>query len=206
VITVYASERQHAKLGASLPPSEPTMVVEDWMEFERAASSSSCSVVSIDWLHTSPAVPRLAAFKNRHPRHPVVLVTRWDADNARHLIDVPVEEVVWSGEVDRELLAALRRVCRSDPNPVHYLTLALEEAKHLPATLRTALPHACRSRRPIHSVNQLAVAAGCDRRTLWNQWNQVVGASSELRLQDFLHWLLLLRAAGRKCRSDLGRA
>jgi hypothetical protein len=29
--------------------------------------------VSIDWLHTSPALPKLTAFKNYHPRHPVVL-------------------------------------------------------------------------------------------------------------------------------------
>jgi transposase-like protein len=95
-------------------------------------------------------------------------------------------------------LAALRRVCRSDPNPAHCLALALEEAEHLPSKLRKSLAGACRSKRPIYSVNQLAAAAGCDRRTLWKQWIQVVGSSSELRLQDFLHWLLLLRAVGRK--------
>jgi hypothetical protein len=74
----------------------------------------------------------------------------------------------------------------------------VEEAEHLPATLRTALARACRSKWPIHSVNQLAAAASCDRRTLWYQWNQVAEESSEFRLQDFLHWLLLLRAVGRK--------
>lgn len=50
----------------------------------------------------------------------------------------------------------------------------------------------------MHSVAELAAAVGCDRRTLWQQWSQVVGPSSEFRLQDFLHWLALLRAVGLK--------
>jgi hypothetical protein len=78
---------------------------------------------------------------------------------------------------------------------VHALSLALSGSAHLPARLRDALVIACDDRRSIRTVARLASAAGCDRRTLWTHWKQSVGARSRLRLQDFLHWLLLLRAA-----------
>jgi hypothetical protein len=74
----------------------------------------------------------------------------------------------------------------------------LRAADHLPRKLREALALACEGEPPIRTVERLAVRVGCDRRTLWNQWKQSLGRDTELRLQDFLHWLLLLRAAGFK--------
>jgi AraC-like DNA-binding protein len=76
------------------------------------------------------------------------------------------------------------------------LPSALRRAQHLPARLREALALACDDGRNIRTVEKLAAAAGCDRRTLWTHWKNSVG--NGLRLQDFLHWLLLLRAAHRK--------
>lgn len=78
------------------------------------------------------------------------------------------------------------------------LSTALRQAGHLPPRLREALALACDERRSIRTVEKLAAAAGCDRRTLWTHWKSSVGPDAELRLQDFLHWLLLLRAAHRK--------
>jgi transcriptional regulator GlxA family with amidase domain len=75
------------------------------------------------------------------------------------------------------------------------LPTALREAAHLPPRLREALALACDERRAIRTVEKLAAAAGCDRRTLWTHWKSAVGPDADLRLQDFLHWLLLLRAA-----------
>ena len=43
-------------------------------------------------------------------------------------------------------------------------------------------------------MQKLAAVAGCDRRTLWQHWRGVADGS-DLRLQDVLHWFLLLRAA-----------
>ena len=41
--------------------------------------------------------------------------------------------------------------------------------------------------------------AGCHRRTLWYHWRRALAdGSTTLRLEDFLDWLLVLRAAGRK--------
>jgi AraC-like DNA-binding protein len=75
---------------------------------------------------------------------------------------------------------------------------ALRQAPHLPPRLREALALACDERRGIRTVERLASSAGCDRRTLWTHWKSVVGGDGELRLQDFVHWLLLLRAVHRK--------
>lgn len=74
----------------------------------------------------------------------------------------------------------------------------IRQSAHLPPRLREALALACDERRAIRTVEKLAAAAGCDRRTLWTHWKSSVGPDAELRLQDFLHWLLLLRAAHRK--------
>jgi hypothetical protein len=50
----------------------------------------------------------------------------------------------------------------------------------------------------IRTVERLATAVRCDRRTLWAHWRKSFGDATELRLQDFLHWLLLLRALRHK--------
>ncbi|HYH78388.1 MAG TPA: hypothetical protein VEX86_01280 [Longimicrobium sp.] len=78
------------------------------------------------------------------------------------------------------------------------LPAAFRRAPNLPPRLREALALACDDRRAIRTVEKLAAAAGCDRRTLWTHWKQSVGRRSTLRLQDFLHWVLLLRATHRK--------
>lgn len=199
MLTLYTAERQHLpRLRSALPPEQAVVLVEDWDRVESEGPSTDCSVVHLPWLNGSPVLPRLSAFKGRHPHHPVVLVTGWDPENARCLKDVYVEEVVWFREVERELSGAVERTCAHDYNYLRCLAMPIEEAEHLPATLRRALAYACRNERPVCSVKQLAAAAGCDRRTLWHQWNRTFGAGSPLRLQDFLHWVLLLRAVGRK--------
>lgn len=82
------------------------------------------------------------------------------------------------------------------PQPATRGALAAEirRSEHLPARLRQALALACDSERPICTVGKLATMAGCDRRTLWNQWRNTVGREAPVRLEDFLHWQLLLRA------------
>lgn len=199
MLVVYSDQPHNLpRLKAALPEEQPVVLTQEWTQIESTAPLSRCSVVMIEWLRKSDAFPQLSAFKHRHPQHPVVLVTRWDPDNARRLKDVRVEEVVWNREIEEDLASAVHRVCSHDPNYLRCLADPLEQAEHLPATLRTALAYACRSDVPVRSVKQLAAAVGSNRRTLWYQWCKATGGASELRLQDFLHWTLLLRALGRK--------
>jgi hypothetical protein len=195
-LAVYvADERYRQKVEKAAPAGREVKAVDDWESFERAAAASECSVVVIPWLDAKPETRRLAIFKARHPLHPVVLVTRGDIENARALKDLSVDEVVWLGEMERELADAVGRTCVL--RQTRSLADALRGAAHLPARLREALASACEYERPLRTVEKLAASAGCDRRTLWHQWKQAVDGGA-LRLQDFLHWLLLLRAAGRK--------
>jgi len=91
-----------------------------------------------------------------------------------------------------------RRPSLPTPSVPPGLAAMLREAAHLPPRLREALALACDERRGIRTVERLASVAGCDRRTLWTHWKGAVSADSDLRLQDFVHWLLLLRATHRK--------
>lgn len=194
MLAMYLPEtRYRARIERAVNASKAA-VVGEWPQFERAALSAECSVVVILWLGTAE-LHRLLAFKSRNPLHPVILVTRGDMQNARQLKSVQVEEVVWLEEIDNELHGAVGRTCVLSHQ--RSFCVAMSDADYLPGCLAQALALACSAEPPVRTVQNLARVAGCDRRVLWQQWKQAV-ESSELRLQDVLHWFLLLRAAGLK--------
>jgi hypothetical protein len=201
MLTVYCREPVYCdRVKRALEPRESVRLADDWGRFEHTAAGSSCSVAVIPWLSGDPALTRLALFRARHPLHPLVLVTRGDMENARDLKALVVDEVVWTQEIDRGLDHAVGRTCVL--NQARRMAEAIRRNPALPTKLREALATACASERPIRTVHKLAGAVGCDRRTLWTQWKQVMErADADPRLQDFLHWLVLLRATGRKTAS-----
>lgn len=201
MLVVYCKDPLYVeKARRALESRGSVRMVEDWDAFEALAACARCSVVVIPWLSGDPALMRLTLFRGLHPLHPVVLVTRGDIQNARDLKTVTVDEVVWTQELDRELSDAVGRTCVL--SQTRRMAEGLRANRALPAKLREALASACESERPIRTVHKLAAGVGCDRRTLWTQWKQVMKeADSDLRLQDFLHWLVLLRATGRKTAS-----
>ncbi|MET0397037.1 MAG: hypothetical protein ABW277_09465 [Longimicrobiaceae bacterium] len=197
MLALFCPDRRLSeRLRAALPAGEQVLAAWDWRGFERAAPAAECSVVAAERLADEPARSRLAAFKLRHPLHPVVLVTRRDADNVRHLTWLRVEEVVWPDEVDARLGTAVTRARTS--GLLHRLAAAFEGSPDLAVPLRTALACSCRVVPPVHSVARLAQMAGCDRRTLWRYWRMASHGSRALRLEDILHWLLLLRGVSSK--------
>jgi AraC-like DNA-binding protein len=199
MIMLYTSAREHIpKLRALLPSGTPVATTDDWSAFEQTVATSSCAVIVVEWLFRDPVFPAVSKFKLRRPAHPTVLVTRWEPENARLLKDLVVEEVVWFRELDLQLGPAVQRVCTAHFSHTRSLGVVFEEAGQLPPKLREALALACRADPPIRSVNQLALITGCDRRRLWEQWSASLEASFSMRLQDFLHWLVLIRALGRK--------
>lgn len=196
MLLLYAADRAALpEVRAALPRDQRVELAGSVADLGRAGRAD-CTIALIPVLDSGPAAA-LAAFKMSHPQQPVILVTEWDRENARHLKDLPVDEVVWTQEVPYHLADVVRDTCDRTNTHVRRLAATLEGAHSLPGALRRALAFACHSPRPVHSVNQLARVAGVDRRTLWQQWKSVVRDPS-LRLQDFLHWILLLRAMGRK--------
>lgn len=190
--------REVERIRSSLPVGRDVVVVEDWRELERTLNQIDCSTVRIVRLRGDPLFSGLASFKNRHPFHPVVLITRFNRGNARRIKDVFVEEVVWSREVRQDLKTAVGHACSREFNFMRCLAVPLEEAEHLPFGLRRALAYACRSESPVTEVQQLSAATGYDRRRLARYWGETVALSGKLHLSDFLRWLVLLRVVGQK--------
>jgi hypothetical protein len=194
MLALYIPETRYRTRIQRAVNAKKAAVADEWTQFEQAALGAECSVVLFLWLGT-PELHRLVAFKTRNPLHPVILVTRGDMQNARQLKAVQVEEVIWVEEIDSELHGAVGRTCVLS----HHRSFceAMRDADYLPGCLRHALGLACSAEPPLRTVQKLAKVAGCDRRVLWQQWKESTDGSP-LRLQDALHWFLLLRAAGMK--------
>lgn len=190
--------KQIPRLRAALDWDGPVMVTTDWDRLARVIPLAQCSVVLVPQLHSYEGLRKLSELRARNPHHPIVLVTHWDQENARRLKDISVDEVIWCREVEQSLRKTIEQVCAHSPNHARRLSLTFQEAENLPRALRDALAYACRSERPVRSIKQIAIGVGSNRATLWHQWRRVIGFSSSLRLEDVLHWILLLRAMERK--------
>jgi hypothetical protein len=194
---LYAhDEKGVARLRSALASTERMFATDDWQQFEREAATADCAVIVLEWLHDDAAFKRLSTFKHRLPLHPLILVTRRDADNVRRVKDVFIEEVIWLEDMNKMLRAAIQSA--RGRGLLYRLMSVFEKADRLPPHVRRALAYACKSEPPVTSVAELARATGCDRRTLWRHWHHQFAPPTPLRLEDLLHWLLLLRSMNRK--------
>ena len=198
MITAYcADSREHARLRAALRDERFLTVASSWAEFDAAAPAASWLLALLPRvaLHGVDTL-RLGALRRQLPLHPLVVVTMKDADGARCLHGIPLDEVVWLHELEVELPAAARRAgARRFQQSLSELAAA---AHHLPVRVREALMAAARSDPPVRSVSELASLLGCDRSTLWYHWRKVVMPASRLRPEDLVDWLLLLYAVAHK--------
>jgi hypothetical protein len=164
-----------------------------WHCYERAQTRARCSVALIDQLHVDPLFKRLAV-RPGGVVHPTILVTDKDPENLRLIRGLTLEDVIWAEEVGHALVPAIHRA--SNAGYLQQVAAVIDDTPHLPQRLRAALAHACRNRVPVRSVNGLAAAVECDRSTLCRQWQKGRSTRVELRLEDFLDWLTVLRAVG----------
>lgn len=165
---------------------------ENWRHFERTKSRAMCSVMAVESLATDPAFRRYADSSHGAAAHPTVLVTKRDPENLRLIRNVPLQEVLWFEEAAYALGPAIHRA--QGANHLQKVAEAIGESQQLPRRLRDALQHACRGSTPVRSIAQLAAHVGCNRSTLSRLWKRSVGPDAGLRLEDFLAWLIVLRA------------
>ena len=192
MLAIFSSTSEdRAALLATLRGRQRVAAFDDWTRFERASAHAECAVVCCDHLD-GETIAQLNDLASNLPFVPVVLVTQRDFENARHLIHVPVQEVVWSDDIVSDLPQAV--VNARTQTVRNRLSAEIERAGRIPPRLRQALCFAVRSATPMNSVAGLARSVGCDRRTLWTHWTEVVGPGGSPRLKDFLDWLVLLRA------------
>lgn len=202
-IVVFSEDPRLRERVCAVIPSLPaaTDVLLAWEAFAVAAPASLCAIVCIEHLGPSGKYAELCGLKRMNPLLPIVLVTARTAENARWLKDGNVEEVVWSVELDVDLSpAVVAAVARSWRERA---ARAVEGAGHLSPRLRRAIAEAFRRPKPPRTVASLARLAGCDRRTLWQDWRQ---AGVPLTLQYLIEWRLLVAAPSTSVRARSGTA
>jgi hypothetical protein len=192
-MAMYCSDPDLAdRLQDAAPAGESVEPTDCWRTFQRSAGTSESLVVVVPGQVTSDQVDRLATLQRRLPDHALVLAVDRDAENLRRLSRLHVDEMIWTHELDSRLWPTLRRA--RTRSALARVAAELEAADWIPDRLRQALAAACRTTTPVHTVPQLAALAGRDRRTLWRLWQSAFGPTPPLRLQDFVHWILLIRA------------
>src|ERR1051326_7964283 len=97
------------RIARTMRAGETVEHTESWRRLEILAHSASCAIVVLPWLDRDKAAAQLSSLRARVPFNPLVLVTTKDADNARNLGRVGIEEVVWLHEIDAALAPAVSR-------------------------------------------------------------------------------------------------
>lgn len=187
----------------SAPPRIELTLAVDWTDLFSRASSAGCVVVHVFEIDSMIA-RQLRALRSMHPLTPIIVVTNGDLENARRLVGLPIDAVVWIDRVATEFWRISKEVRAA--HSLERMAGEIEAAVHLPTQLRYAMSIALRTVPPPSSVAALADLAGCHRSTLSAQWADVTekatsSAMSSPRLLDFVAWLVLLHALGRKPRN-----
>lgn len=197
MVALYCTVAAHlARMLAALPVHEHAVVAGDWRHLQRLAADAAAAIVVLPTLGEEGLLElsALTASSLVHWALPVVLVTSLEAENARHLKEDTVAEVVWLSALEQELGPALQRASHRKLSPRMHLADEIRKAENIPSNLRDAIEHACRSERLVASIAKLTKVAHCGRSTLGGQWRRTVGTGRGKRLEDFLDWVLLLRA------------
>lgn len=126
---------------------------------------------------------------------PVVVITARTSGNTRALAALNSSAVVYYDEVKTNLVPTIERI--QSATYLRGVEARLRAAQDIAPQLRAALCHACQSADPIISVTSLAGRVRCDRSTLYRGWGRL-GYDGEVTLDQFLDWVLLLRAIPRK--------
>jgi hypothetical protein len=197
MLLLYAEDRRmEAVVAATAPTGVQVRAARDWWAFEREAPCASALLVAADVDVAGALVRRLRRVRADNPAHALVLVTTPPRDDGRALVGLAADAVVWRDRVEQDLWPT---VAAARANALlHHIAQSLAAAAHLPARLRHALADAVDTVPPPTTVAALAVLAQCHRATLGAQWRQAVAPRSTLRLEDFVSWLVLLRAVERK--------
>jgi hypothetical protein len=190
---LYSPESQLLeRIRGALPREEHGITTTSWSTFESLAPRAQCLMIASRWLSQEIRLP-LSAPVVGHAAAPLILITTRDADNARRALHSGAMQLVWLCDVDRELHPLLRSMCARFI--LRRAAELLDGCATLPPPLKVALACACRAERPIRSVSELSSLLGRNRKTLWRYWHGTSGATTTLRLEDFLDWILVVHAA-----------
>jgi CheY-like chemotaxis protein len=194
VLLYDATVTNSAHWASSAPVWVEAVVVSDLPTFDDMIGRAHVVVVFIpdEWERDRQLIGRLKVLRATHPLKSVIVVRpSHDATSLPILADVTLhvqqtQQILWPtvrNLEDRWLSYRLADIVRG--------------SKSGPPILRLAVIHALLRPTPVSSIKELAAEMGCDRRTLPRAWDIAFGTSA-VRLMDFLDWVVLLYAIGRK--------
>jgi hypothetical protein len=189
MLAVYSDDEDTSRrIASALPRSVELYRTAGWDEFLVRAPAARCRIVNIQQLTRGPVIGASVARLLR----PLILVTARTAENTARAPSLSPVDIVWSGEIEADLWTKVRRA--SSLGVLERIATGFRLSTRIPAALREALALACTSARPITTVSELGTLIGRDRRTVWRLWRQCTPGHETLRLEDVLHWIILLRA------------
>jgi len=189
MLAVYGDDANTLRrIASAVPRSVDVFSTVEWDEFLVRAPRAECKVLSISQLSRAPKLgPSLAK-----TLHPLILVTPRNTDNASHAPGLSPTDIVWASDIEIDLWTKIRRA--SSLGVLERVAACFRQSSRLQPALREALAMACTSVRPVTTVSELGALIGRDRRTVWRLWRQHNPGENAIRLEDVLHWLILLRA------------
>jgi hypothetical protein len=188
------SERNDAPQRALLAAGFNVLACQQRAEMMDACRRGSYAVLQTDELRLGST---FASLVRELPREDalVVVVTGRTSVNWRALADLNTSAVVYYDEVKTSLVSTIERL--QSATYLREVEARIRAAADISPQLRAALCHACQSADPIISVTSLAGRVPCDRSTLYRGWGRL-WSEGEVTLDQFLDWVLLLRAIPRK--------
>lgn len=189
--TTHAVERVRDAL-------RPCRIDHAWHTWEDVCTLSLRAVplVAIVPRITSHEKRGIVRFRQRFPGHPIIVVTDRDVENVSSLASVAIDEFVWLSMIPESLMDAVHRAS----NGAFFQRLAdrISSADHVHDVLRGALCRATLYPVPVRTIGELAELADRHAATLSRHWRATVPARGDFRMEDFLAWMILMRAAQRR--------
>lgn len=181
-------------LAACLPPRATTRFCRDWDDFISSLRQADCSL-AVERTPEEPATAaRIRSLSMLQHDASVVLVVRCGQYRRSRMRLLPIAITVCLEDGPGAVTSAIRHA--HTRGVLRRLALRCRDSTTLPNILASALIQLLENEQPIVSIGDLARRVGRDRSTLWHSWRSHVGAQP--RLEDFVEWLVLLRAIAKK--------
>lgn len=194
MLTVYCENRSDLlNLSSTIAYRESVVIADGWSEFERHATGTDAAIIGVQG-SAPDRIEQYRAFRaSPFGPPPVVCIVPQPGNGAISVEVIDAESVIWWEDVRVAFWPALRWARNALPR--YRLADEIERLVHLPTLLRHALVHICRSPAPVRSLTMLTRETGFPKSTLEYQWRVACRkAGCDGRLEDFVDWLLLLRA------------
>ena len=190
MLALYSDDETTSRRIASAVPRDVEVIrTAAWDDFLVHAPAAQCRIVNIQQLRHGPVISATLARALR----PLVLVTSRTSDNTARAPGLAPVDIVWVGDIEVDLWTKVRRA--SSLGVMERIAAGFRLSTRLAPALREALALSCTSTRPVTTVSELGHLIGRDRRTVWRMWKQCIPEGTVLRLEDVLHWIILLRAS-----------